>query len=734
MKFIFSFTLLLCCALFSFATEKEKNHAKDKNMAPEDFRMVLVKAPMPIKIDGELDDEAWAFADVASEFQRHFPVDEGLSGLRTEVRLMYDNDFLYVGVVCYTPPSHKTIVQTLRRDFNYNQSDSFSFFLDPFDDRTNGFTFSVNPLGGQREGLISNISRIDVSWDNKWFSETRIYEDKWTAEIAIPFKSIRFNEHAKGWNINFARNDVETNERSTWVPVPQQFYFGSLAFGGRLTWNEEMPGSKANVAVIPYLSGNTSRDYVNSNRTSGMGIGADAKVGVTSSLNLDLTVNPDFSQVEVDQQVTNLDRFELFFPERRQFFIENSDLFSNFGFSRIRPFFSRRIGLNAPIIAGARLSGKMGSGWRVGLMNMQTNTNEELGQAGHNFSVAAVQRQVFARSNIAAIIVNKQTNILPTDSVEAANALNNQFNRLVGLDYNLSSKNNRWNGKFFVHKTISPERKGGEMAHAAYLSYSTRNVYAAWNHEIVGANYNAEVGFVPRRGYVRVEPFIRYYSYPQSSIIYRHGPYLRGDLFVDMDGRITDRNTALAYRIQFVNTGSIYVETRQNYVVLFRPFDPTNSGGIQLPVDSAHEWFNVFGNFSSDYRKKFAYSANASYGGFYNGKRKNVGGNLSYRVQPYGSLALDFSYNDIDLPEPFSDARFMLIGPRMDLSLTDNIFVSTFVQYNDQIDNININARLQWRFKPVSDFFVVYTDNYLPEDFSVKNRALILKLSYWLNV
>ena len=228
-------------------------------------------------------------------------------------------------------------------------------------------------------------------------------ENQWIGEMAIPFKSIRYKSGSKEWGINFSRLDLKANEKSAWAPVPRQFPSVSLAYTGVLVWDEAPPIQKNNISLIPYVLG-----YADEEKST-FKIGGDAKFSLTPSLNLDLTINPDFSQADVDQQVTNLDRFELFFPERRQFFIENADLFANFGYSTIRPFFSRRIGLGTPIQAGARLSGNIDNNWRVGLMNIQTQENEDIGLPQQNFSVFTLQRKVQARSNINLMLVNKES-------------------------------------------------------------------------------------------------------------------------------------------------------------------------------------------------------------------------------------------------------------------------------------------------------------------------------------
>src|SRR5947209_8214771 len=243
--------------------------------------------------------------------------------------------------------------------------------------------------------------KVDLSWDHKWKSVVRHFSDRWVLEISIPFKTLRYKKNSAYWGINFSRNDLKTTEKSSWAPVPRQFPTASLAYTGTLVWDQPPPSYGPNISIIPYVLAGVNNDYESGKlKDFKREIGGDAKISVTSSLNLDLTVNPDFSQVDVDKQVANLSRYELFFPEKRQFFLENGDQFNNFGYPAIRPFFSRRIGLGVPIEFGARLSGKLDKNWRIGAMDIQTNNVSEIALPEQNFSVLALQRKIFTRSNI----------------------------------------------------------------------------------------------------------------------------------------------------------------------------------------------------------------------------------------------------------------------------------------------------------------------------------------------
>ncbi|MBT6439737.1 MAG: carbohydrate binding family 9 domain-containing protein, partial [Flavobacteriales bacterium] len=282
----------------------------------------IKKAKGEINLDGVLDEHDWNDAEIAKDFYQQFPYDTSLAQTKTEVRITYDENFIYVGAICFDELDGKYVIQSLKRDFSYPISDAFAVFLDPFGDQTNGFSFAVNPMGVQREGLLQNGGSrgVTTAWDNKWFSKVTRDQNKWIVEMAIPFKTIRYNEGIPIWGINFSRNDLKRNENSAWSPVPRNFNIATMAFSGKLNWDEAPKKAGVNLSIIPYGITGYSADFDNDTSNFNLNGGLDAKVAVTSSLNLDITINPDFSQVEVDAQQTNLTRFNLFYPEKRQFF------------------------------------------------------------------------------------------------------------------------------------------------------------------------------------------------------------------------------------------------------------------------------------------------------------------------------------------------------------------------------------------------------------------------------
>ncbi len=698
----------------------------------DNYNFPIKKAIDKIKIDGILDEKSWAESYVAKDFYMVEPMDTSFAKAHTEVRMTYDNNFLYIAAINYSPVPGKYVVESMHRDWSFNNNDNFFVCIDTYNDLTNGFAFGVNAAGAQWDGDQANGGVVNLNWDNKWYSATKEYPDRWVFEAAIPFKTLRYKKGVMKWGINFSRLDLKLHEKSAWAPMPTNFATATLAYAGNLIWDAPPPKPGLNVSLIPYLLGSVSRDYETETKNNyKLPVGGDAKVGLTSALNLDLTVNPDFSQVEVDQQVTNLSRYELFFPEKRQFFLENSDLFANFGFDGYRPFFSRRIGLTSPINFGARMSGKIDNKWRIGLMDLGTGSNLKEGVPAENYAVAAFQRYIFGRSNIAGIFINRESLNLDYSKYDSSYTA---YNREAGLEYNLSSKDNKWQGKFMFHKTFTPNRDDKDDMYAGKMGYYVKNITAEATVMHSGLNYNPEVGYFPRTNFNGCDLHFQYLFFVRSKWLLAHGPNFESVDYFDPNLKLTDNENKFNYVFKFLDRSSFDFGFGYDYVKLLNPFDPTNSGGLEIP---AGQQFHLKGwgfDYMSTPSKLFTVTLHGQSNSYYGGTLRELQGLLGYRVEPYGGISLNFAYNSIKLPEPYKSADFWLLGPRLDITFTNKIFFTTFLQYNQQADNFNINSRFQWRFAPVSDIFLVYTENYLPEDFTTKNRAIVLKFTYWYNL
>jgi len=716
----------MICALSIFGIAQKKNAR---------FQFHIQKTTVPIIVDGSDNEPAWQQTETASSFFMVLPMDTSRASVKTDIKMTYDDRNIYIIAICWLPKKGQPyMVESLRRDFIFGRNDNFIFFLDTYNDLTNGYTFGANAAGAQWDGTLYEGGKADLNWDNKWISVVKNYDDKWIFEAAIPFKTIRYKKGINEWGVNFSRLDITAAEKSAWAPVPRQFPTASLAYTGELIWDEPPPPAGFNLSLIPYALAGVSKNYdAKTEPVYKKEIGADAKIALTSSLNLDLTVNPDYSQVEVDKQVTNLDRYELFFPEKRQFFLENNDLFGNFGFANIRPFFSRRIGLSVPIGFGARLSGNIDKNWRIGMMDMQTKRQDSIGLPAQNFSVVAVQRKIFARSNIRLLFVNKQSlDYEPgKDSTKPQYSL---YNRNIGAEYNLASANNIWTGKLMFLKSFSPGVTDNTFTHAANLQYNNRHWLLLWQHQYVGKNYSAEVGYVPRANYISLNPPAAYLFFPKRGTVLSHGPKYIGTFYYNTSFKKTDYENILLYIFNLRDQSIFDVWVGNDWVQLLQPFDPTNSNKDSLAAGTVHRWKAVGVEFFSKPQKLFTYNISTRFGGYYaNGDRYSVNIDLGYRIQPYAGITLSTAYNNIQLPQPWGNTIFWLIGPRIDITFTNKLFLTTFIQYNDQQKNINLNARFQWRYRPASDLFLVYTDNYYSYPLFVRNRAFVLKFTYWWN-
>lgn len=723
MKKYFLFLLIIACSLQTYAQKKN-----------EAFRLKIRKTTLPILIDGIANDKAWQDTDVADDFFMVLPQDTGKAVQHSEIRMIYDEKYIYLVATFYNNVPGPYYVESLRRDFSFGKNDNFLFFMDPFNNQTTGFSFGSNAAGAQWDGTMDAGGNVDLNWDSKWISKVKRDKDKWVFEMAIPFKSIRYKQGVTEWGINFSRLDLKSSEKSSWTPIPRQFPTSSLAYTGVLEWDKAPPSTGVNFSIIPYMLGEVNNVFDEESKTDYFAkIGGDIKFAISSSLNLDLTINPDFSQVEVDRQITNLDRFELFFPEKRQFFLENADLFANYGYATIRPFFSRRIGLDVPIHAGVRLSGNLSEKWRVGIMDMQTASDKDIGLPSQNFGVVSFQKKVFSRSSIGMIFVNKESMNYPEDT-EEFHDMYPKYNRNLGLEYNLASSNNLWTGKAFIFKSFSPDDSGNGITQAANIEYKSQKWNWGVQEESVGEHYRAEVGFVPRNGYIKMRPFLGYLFYPKDSKILSHGPKWTSIYYFNENMKKTDNLNLLQYFLNFRNRSSFKLTMFNEYVELQEPFDPTGSGKPELPAGSKHTWNAVRFNYLSKPQSMFTYAIGGRIGSYYeDGNWYSIDNELGYRFQPYVSLSSNISYNYISMPEPWDVTDFWLIGSEVDITFTNKLFFATLFQYNEQSNSFNLNSRFQWRYKPASDLFLVYTNNHMLPPYSGRNWSLTLKVVYWFN-
>ena len=695
--------------------------------------------------DGDLDEAIWEMAESADEFWEYFPLDSVLARKQSQIKILYDDKNIYIGIKAYSSGTNYA-TQSLRRDFRGSGSDSFSLVFDTFNDGTNAFVFGINPYGVMREGLIADggASQDDfiLSWDVKWRGDAKIYDDYFTAEMVIPLTSMKFEEGATKWRFNGYRIETQSNERSTWTRIPQNQLIYNLAFMGEMVFEKPLGKSRTPLALIPYVNGITARDFENDNNINNIKVGADAKISVGNSLNLDLTLNPDFSTVEVDNFITNLTRFEIALPERRQFFIDNNDLFASFGNGfDFSPFFSRRIGIAQDslgntiennILGGVRLSGKLTKDLRVGVLNMQTAEDLENRIPSNNNTMLALQQRLFSRSNIGIFFINKQS-FETYDFVERED----EYNRVLGVDYNLASRDNTWNGSFITHKSFQPDDNEGNFASSALIRYNTRKFNVFAKGTFIDEDFRSDLGFVRRTDLFKTLLSAERVFWPKKGIVQNHAFQFFSNVrwSPSRDFQNTDYDLQTQYEVQFANQSQARIEYTNSFTFLFDSFDPTRTeGAVELPADQNYHYNSVEAGYQSDQRKLFSYDLQSSVGHFFNGNRFSVEGGMTMRFQPKASISIQFNYDQIDLPAPYSSANIWLISPNIDITFSKSIFWSTLVQYSNQRDNLGFNSRLQWRFAPLSDLFVVYNDNYFVNSFQPKNRSINLKFTYWLNI
>lgn len=721
----------------------------------------------PIKVDAVLDEEVWKTADVATNFWQQFPTDSLQAKAQAEIKMLFDDTNLYVGIKV-NAKGNDFIVPSLRRDFRAGGSDNITLMFDTFNDATNAFIFGSNPYGVLREILLANggtdVRDFDSSWDVKWQGESKIHDNYYICEWAIPLYAFKYREGETKWRFNSYHFDTQDNERNTWINIPQNQFIFNLAYMGDMYFEKPLGKSKSPISVIPYINTSGIQDFEENNDNTDFKFGGDAKFTIGNSLNLDLTINPDFSQVEVDREIINLTRFSIALPERRQFFVENSDLFASFGdFRESRAFFSRRIGIAEDldgetiqngIIAGARLSGKLNNDFRIGLLNMQTEEDVINEIAATNNAVVALQHKMFSRSNLSFLFINKQATkdyeFLNDDDDENDN---NTYNRVVGLDYNLASKDNTWTGKYYLHKSFTPNSGNKDFSAGATTQFNSRYIDVRMSGVYVGDDYRSELGFVRRTDIFKGVASLTGNLWPKRGIFNRHSISLLGigiwrpealgftldHLILNfklLQNSISDKFHRIEWQSNFNNQSELSFSMNHRFTKLVNDsFDPTDTdGAVELPQGSEYDYTQYEIEYRSDQRKIFSYSLNPSYGAFFNGERFSFEGNLSLRLQPYFVASSQINYDNIDLPEPYPDASIWLVGPRFDVTFNKKLFWTTLVQYSNQNDNIGINSRLQWRFKPLSDLFIVYNDNYFVNTIAPKVRSLTVKFTYWLNI
>lgn len=722
------------------------SYCQSGSMNQHDFIIRSVKTNSPVAVDGLLDEAGWQSAEAVSKFFVKYPEDTAATKTRTTVKIIYDHKYLYIGAEC--SDSGKYIVQSLKRDAGYYDNDLFSVVLDPVNQQSNGYLFSVNPMNVQYDDLISatSLEPQDFSWDNKWFSQVKRLPGKWVVEIAIPFKILRYTKDKQLWGINFLRNDLKNYQYTTWAKIPVQLNLFDMGYTGALSWPEPPPAQSNNIVFAPYVTGSIYKPENKKTTHGSYDAGFDAKVAVSSSLNLDVTVNPDFSQIEVDQQQINLTRYNIFLPEKRTFFLENNDLFFNFGAPAYRPFYSRTIGLDPegraiPIIAGLRLTGNVTNKLRVGLMNMQTRATDEYN--AQNYSAVAVNQRVMERSLFKAYFTNRQA-VNSNKGKEGGG-----FGRNAGGEFTFNSRNGTWQGWLAGNWSFKERFKDKNQFYETGITYTGKRFAASLDYAHIGTNFFADMGFVNRIenydaardtviriGFKQLYNLNDYVIRVNKGHVQFHRFLNENVVYWNPNGTFNEASNRFKYILNFTNTSEFSIGQSFNAANVLLPFSFTS--GDPLP-SGKYQYTQTELSFHTDNRKALYWLFSASAGSFYNGTIKSLQTSLRLRRQPWGNFSMDVQWNDLHFPGTYGKSQLVLVRPKIEIGFSNKLFWTTFIQYGTQQANFNINSRLQYRFKPMSDIYLVYTDNYytdFPQKIVGRNRdrAIVLKFNYWLDL
>ena len=721
----------------------------DMGLAQETSPNINVKfISSAISIDGNDLEEVWETADSTYINWRYFPDNQTNFENKTQLKILYDDKNIYLMCKAFSK-TDKYVIQTLKWDFSGRAADKINFVFDTFSDGNIAYMFGSNMAGVKSDILVSNggvgtpRSDLNRTWDSKFDVEGQVFPGYYTVEMRIPLSTINFPKGESSWRFNFFRIDPSENQKTTWAKIPQQFRDYNLAFMGNINFEKPLGESNAKISVIPFVNSISISNSEKEIKHDEISSGADIKVPIGNGLMLDLTYNPDFSQAEVDDEIVNLRRFEIKLPEKRQFFLQNSDLFSNYGAVRtITPFFTRRIGLardpdgnliENDIIGGIRLSGKISNGLKIGLLSMLTNDDISNEIPSNLNTVLSINQKMFNRSALKFLFINRET-VKDYDFVNE----NDVFNRLIGLEYDLNSINNVWNGRFFTYNSFSPARNENGFSGGVRIKKETREQEISFEYSYLGDDFRSDLGILRRVGISKFCPYYAYKIYPINRKInflrfaYYHWLWFKLNSSTQ---NIHENNSLITISANYKDQSSLEFRFFNSNEFLPNNFDPTgiNSDSPLLGGKTYHSRLLEL-SYSSDPSKRLFITTSHNFGKFYNGRKYSFDNNFFLRFEPNLIASLKFNYDIISLSHLNKNSKLWLIGPKFDFSFSKKLFLATLVQFNSQSENLGVNARLQWRFSGLSNLFLVYNDNYLVrenEPLSHRVRSLNLKISYW---
>ncbi len=694
-----------------------------------------------ISVDGVLDDEAWQSAPVVSSFSQVQPDEGQPASEATEVRIVFTANTLYVGVRCLDREPSGIIVSDARRDASLIESDSFTIIFDTYRDRQNGFVFGTNPAGIEYDGQVTNEGQgggglgpgqtqssgsgggFNINWDGAWTVKTRTDASGWVAEFAIPFGTLRFPPGGEQtWGVNFQRNIRRRNERAFWAPIPRQYDLYRVSLAGEVT-GITVPAQRS-LVVTPYALGNLEASGPTPTEGVVLGdAGGDLKYTVTPSLALDATVNTDFAQVEVDDQQVNLDRFNLFFPEKRPFFLENAGFFTVGNSGEVDLFFSRRIGLSdagetIPILAGGRLSGKVGA-YNVGILEMQTATQGT--SAGDNFAVVRVSRDLPNRSAFGGIFVNRQG--------IGEYAGDNDANRTYALDGKAGLGQNTVVSSFIARTQTPGVESGRQYAFNVRSRTNLPKIDLEFGYQEVGERFNPEVGFLSRSGYRKPDARIMTRFRPRDFLSLQEvRPHVSYRSFWGFDGFHETSFTHIDTHWQFKNAYEVHTGMNLTLEGVRRPFQ-IYPGVYVTPATYQNAEAQLV--FMTNQGAPLSLNLQTFIGGFFGGDRVTLNPTVRARLGDKVTTELAYTRNDVHLPE--GDFTTNLAKLRVSYSFTTRTFLQGLVQYNDRADLWSVNVRFGWQQAANTGLFIVYSDTQYLYDLVQQpertDRSLVIKFS-----
>ena len=703
----------------------------------------------PPRIDGVLAEEEWGSAAVIDKFIQQEPSEGDPATERTVVRLMYDEDALYVGVEAYDSDLNGVIATEMRRDSRQLlDEDNFQLIFDTFSDSRSGYMFVTSPLGakleqqiaeegegGYRRSSSSINSNINLDWDGVWDVSAQRVDYGWVAEIAIPMVTMRFPDADRQvWGVNFMRNIRRKNEQVFWAPIPKGYDLTRVSLAGTMTGLSGVDRGM-DLRITPYALAGGRQDRTATSGLDGSGfndLGFDVKYGVASGMNLDVTVNTDFAQVEVDEQQVNLTRFPLFFPEKRDFFLENAGMFSVKS-QGIRPladmFFTRRVGLTngqpVPILAGTRLTGKVDR-HNIAVMNIQT---QEVGsRPGENFFVARYSRDIFARSKVGGMIINKEA------IGDAA------YNRTFAVDTSLTP-HPFFSVTGFIAKTESPHLANEDLMGHMMWSWLSPGFRIYSEYTDIQDNFNAEVGFVPRIGIRRSKLHAQWNPRPGKWGIRSMDPMMNVEYTTDQNNRLLSRRVHHMIGFQFEDGSRFTLITNKEFEHLDVPFQILDD--VTIPAGTYRFWSPSV-RYNSDPSRRFSASASYSPQGFFGGVRTDWRTSINLRAT--SRIAAQGSFNRSDVVLPGGSFIADLASVTFVLALSPEMTLRSLTQYNSTTDSISTSMRFNWIYSPGSDIYIAYDelrgDDFLAFDPTlrhagripwVQNRQLAIKMTYLLS-